>query len=133
GFRVQGAEDRTAVSLWKNLMPMPSDYNDEALFHPLTRDLMRRIEFCHGGPEYDRKYPDGIPTTIEIEHRTLGHLSSGLVMYPEGHARNTSGNLDDLLQHKFQTLASLAVDDPEQLYRRFSDLGDKTPGEIREL
>ena len=54
-------------------------------------------------------------------------------MYPEGHARNTSGNLADLLRHKFRTLASLAVDDPEQLYRRFSRLGEKTPEEIRDL
>ena len=54
---------------------------------------MERIEFRHGGREYDDKYPDGIPTTLEIEHAELGRLSSGLVMYPEGHARNTSGNL----------------------------------------
>ena len=29
---------------------------------------MARIEFRHGGREYDEKYPDGIPTTVEIEH-----------------------------------------------------------------
>ncbi len=71
-----------------------------------SRDgLMERIEFRHGGREYDAKYPDGIPTTLEIEHADLGRLSSGLVMYPEGHARNTSGNLDGLLEHKFRALA----------------------------
>ena len=26
-------------------------------------------------------------------------------MYPEGHARNTSGNLTELLEHKFRALA----------------------------
>ena len=42
-------------------MLVPDDYNDAALFHPLTRNLMQRIDFRHGGPEYDAKYPDGIP------------------------------------------------------------------------
>jgi 2-methylcitrate dehydratase len=74
---------------WRRLMLAPQDYaeNENALFHPLTRSLMQRIDFRHGGPEYDRKYPDGIPTSVEISHQKLGPLSSGLVMYPQGHAR----------------------------------------------
>ena len=71
-------------------MLVPDDYNDAALFDPLTRELMQRIDFRHGGPEYDAKYPDGIPTSIEIEHRTLGTLSSGLIMYPAGHRANAA-------------------------------------------
>ncbi len=78
-------------------MLVPGDYDDDALHDPLTRRLMERIEFRHGGREYDEKYPDGIPTTLEIDHQQLGHLSSGLVMYPEGHARNPSGELGPLL------------------------------------
>ena len=112
---------------------MPADYDDAALFNPLTRQLMERIDFRHGGPEYDQKYPDGIPTTVEIEHDDLGHLSSGLVMYPEGHARCDSGDLDELLSQKFRLLASLAVDDVDGLYRRFSDLGRKSSDEISNL
>ena len=77
------------------LMLVPADYDDAALHHPLTRELMQRIDFRHGGPEYDAKYPDGIPTTLEIDHATLGTLTSGLVMYPEGHARNTIADLPD--------------------------------------
>jgi 2-methylcitrate dehydratase len=118
---------------WRELMLMPSDYDDEALFHPLTRELMRRIDFRHGGPEYDRRYPDGIPTTVEIEHDSLGVLSSGLVMYPEGHARRTSGNLERLLSHKFQLLASQGADDVQALYRRISGLAEKSAEEIRTL
>jgi 2-methylcitrate dehydratase len=94
---------------------------------------MERIEFRHGGPEYDDKYPDGIPTTVEIEHATLGKLSSGLIMYPEGHARNRSGHLDALLWHKFRTLAALGVDDVNALYRRFTGLEGKTAQEIADL
>jgi 2-methylcitrate dehydratase len=118
---------------WRELMLLPADYDDEALFHPITRQLMERIDFRHGGPAYDQEYPNGIPTTVEIEHDALGHQSSGLVMYPEGHARCTTANLDELLNHKFRVLASLAVDDVDALYGRFSGLADKSAAEIAEL
>jgi hypothetical protein len=54
-------------------------------------------------------------------------------MYPEGHARNTSGNLPTLLAHKFRRLAELGVADVDGLYRRLTDLASKSPAEIREL
>ncbi len=118
---------------WRELMLVPADYDDAAIVHPMTRQLIDRIEFCHGGKEYDDKYPDGIPTTLEIEHATLGKLSSGLVMYPEGHARNQSGSLSDLLEHKFRLLASLGVSDVEALYRRFTNMAEKSVDEIANL
>ena len=126
------AYERKAAG-WKELMLVPADYDDQALFHPVTRAIMDKIEFEHGGPEYDRRYPDGILTTIEIEHGQLGELSSGLVMYPAGHARNTTADLDDLLAHKFELLAGLGVDDPGALYRRFTGLAERSPEQIREL
>jgi 2-methylcitrate dehydratase len=118
---------------WRELMLLPADYEDEALFHPLTRQLIQRIDFRHGGPEFDRLYPDGIPTTVEIEHADLGRLSSGLVMYPAGHARCDSVDLDGLLVHKFRSLARLGVDDVDALYRRFSSFAEKTPRDIAAL
>jgi 2-methylcitrate dehydratase len=126
-------ENGDAASLWKELMLMPADYDDAALFHPLTRELMQRIEFRHGGAEYDAKYPDGIPTTLEIDHRTLGHLSSGLVIYPEGHARSTSGNLSTLLEHKFRQLASLGTSDIAAIQERLTILAAKSAAEINLL
>jgi 2-methylcitrate dehydratase len=120
---------------WQQLMLVPDDYaeNKLALFHPLTRDLMARIDFRHGGPDYDRRYPDGIPTTVDIQHATLGPLTSGLVMYPEGHARSATGNLTALLEHKFRLLAGLGVDDTGALVSRFTDLARKSPKEIADL
>lgn len=117
---------------WSELMLMPADYDAEALVNPLTRKLMDRIKFLHGGPEYDAKYPDGIPTTLEIEHAEAGTLTSGLVMYPQGHARNTSGNLQTLLGHKFECLAELGVEDVGALRGRMM-LYDKSAEEMREL
>ncbi|MGI8980158.1 MAG: MmgE/PrpD family protein [Pirellulaceae bacterium] len=123
----------TSVVFWRDLMLVPADYEDAALFHPLTRALMDKIEFMHGGPEYDARYPDGIPTTVEIDHRGLGRLSSGLVMYPEGHARNANGNLPALLAHKFRALAGLGVGDIEGLLIRFRGLAKKSAAELRTL
>jgi hypothetical protein len=55
------------------------------------------------------------------------------VMYPEGHARNASGNLPALLAHKFQALAGLGVRDTGGLLRRFSGLVTKSAAELRAL
>jgi 2-methylcitrate dehydratase len=120
---------------WQRLMLTPEDYAEDgtAVLHPTTRRMIDRIELRYGGPEYDAKYPDGIPTTVEIDHARLGTLSSGLVMYPEGHARSTSGNLDSLLAQKFKMLAEPAVDDVLALESRFTDLANKSPVEIAEL
>jgi len=118
---------------WEELMLLPVDYDEHSLFDPVTRSLMDRIEFRHGGREYDEKYPDGIPTTLEIEHDELGLLSSGLVMYPEGHARNRSGHLEALLRRKFDRLVEPAVDNPAALWDQLSDVAEKSPAEIADL
>lgn len=118
---------------WRELMLVPSDYDEQNLFDPATRAAMDKIQFQHGGPEYDRKYPDGIPTTLEIDHDDLGQLTSGLVMYPLGHARNTSRELDEVLAHKFRLLASLGVADVAGLERRFGSLAKKSAAEIGTL
>ena len=114
-------------------MLMPEDYSDAALKHPLTRRLMDLMQLRHGGKSFDDHYPDGIPTTLAIDHATLGHLSSGLIMYPEGHARANTGKLDELLAYKFRALAGSAVSDAEALERRFTNLEEKPPDEITSL
>jgi 2-methylcitrate dehydratase len=118
---------------WRDLMLLPDDYTSAAIFDPQTRELMSKIEFRHGGPEYDAKYPDGIPTSLTIDHADLGHKGSGLVMYPPGHARNTSSDLNNLLIDKFHRLAGLGVSDTDALYERFSQLITKSADEIASL
>ncbi len=97
---------------WKQLMLMPLDYQESegAIFHPITRSLMQRIEFLHGGPDYDAKYPDGIPTSLAIRLKDGQSFDSGFIMYPVGHARNTTANLTDVLNHKFGLLANISHD-----------------------
>jgi len=97
--------------VWRQLMLMPVDYSDSALKNPQTRALIDKIAFEHGGPEYDAKYPDGIPTSIVITDKEGGTHDSGLVMYPAGHARNTTADLAGLLEKKAQLLGALALPD----------------------
>lgn len=138
---------RTAIELraaghkgpfgWKELMLSPNDFTKDAIHHPVTRSLMARMTFEHGGDEYDRKYPDGIPTSIIIEDETGDRIDSGLVMYPGGHARNHLGpdriDLKDVLDHKFKLLGSLAVHDSQAIIARLSSLEQKTPADLAEL
>ena len=121
--------------VWKALMLSPHDYREDesAIFHPLTRQLMKTIRFEHGGPEYDAKYPDGIPTSLVITTGAGKSLDSGLVMYPAGHARNTAANLKDILAHKFQLLGQLGLDQPQPIIDRFNSLPTLNVQQVREL
>lgn len=123
---------------WKSLMLSPYDYQvaDSAIFHPVTRGLMDKIEFLHGGPEYDAKYPDGIPTSIRIETMEGKTYDSGLVMYPAGHARNTSADLHGILAHKFGMLGALGLPDGVDVTAyvdRLESIGDLKPHELASL
>jgi 2-methylcitrate dehydratase len=118
---------------WRELMLLPSDYADAALFDALTRQLMSKIDLIYGGPEFDAKYPDGIPTRIEIEHTRHGTRSSDFVMYPLGHARNSDPEFDEVLSHKFHALASLAVAQPEKLKERLTDLAERSSEDMQHL
>jgi 2-methylcitrate dehydratase len=120
---------------WEKLMLAPNDYaeDESALFHPLTRRIMQQIDFRHGGPDFDRRYPDGIPTSVEISHAKLGPLTSGLVMYPQGHSRADAKELQSLLAHKSRLLVGNAVDDVNALVERFTNVANKSPAEMADL
>jgi 2-methylcitrate dehydratase len=87
----------------------PKDYSYNAIFHKETRALIDKTEFEHGGKEYDSKYPEGIPSSIIVEMKDGRKLDSKFVMFPSGHARNTSADLNGILEHKFKLLSSLAL------------------------
>lgn len=124
---------RQRTADWAELMLGPRDYSQEAIHNRLTRALMEKIEFEHGGVEYDRRYPEGIPTSVIITDDTGHAHDSGLVMFPTGHARNTAANLKKLLEHKFMLLGSLGVADPEALVKRLSPLEKKSVKDVAAL
>ncbi len=118
---------------WTSLMLLPDDYSDDALQDPMTRRLMSLIELEHGGPEFDRRYPEGIPTQVLVEQTDGQTFDSGLVMFPLGHAQSTNPALPDVLHTKFERLLSGSVKFPPSLIPRWKNLRDKTSDEIQKL
>jgi hypothetical protein len=59
------------------LILTPYDYSKDALYNPVTRALMAKIQFSHGGASYDEKYPDGIPTSVVITDKAGRAFDSG--------------------------------------------------------
>ncbi len=116
---------------WKTLMLLPDDYGREALYDKQTRAFMQRIVFEHGGDEYDCRYPDGIPTSMTITLEDGSEFDSGLVMYPSGHARNTTANLEDILLHKAEALGAIALNDAGPIIDRFRRIEDMSASDIR--
>jgi 2-methylcitrate dehydratase len=118
-------------------MLTPHHFTAAAIKDPLTRALMAKMTFAHGGEQYDSKYPDGIPTSIQMTDEQGETFDSGLVMYPGGHARNDQGpdqiDLKDVLNHKFSVLGKLASDDPAALISRLSKLEKKSSSEVASL
>jgi len=106
-----GKVPSTMDEAWKELMLSPYDYGFDALYDTQTRALMQKITFEHGGAEYDAKYPDGIPTAIDITVKGGKKISSGMVMYPSGHARNTAADLKNILAHKNEMLGDIVFAD----------------------
>ena len=107
----QGTEQESDA-LWRALMLMPADYSQEALLNPLTRQIVDAITFEHGGPEFDAKYPDGIPTSIQVTDASGEVFETGIVMYPAGHARNRTSDLLSLLKKKFELLGEIGLPSP---------------------
>ncbi len=122
---------------WKDLMLLPHDFSPAALQDPLTRSLMAKMSFEHGGVDYDRKYPDGIPTSMVITDDQGRSFDSGLVMYPGGHARNALGpdkvDLRDILNHKFDRLGALAFDTPAPIVANLLSLETRSAQQVARL
>ena len=117
---------------WLQLMLEPADYDESAILNPQTREWMNRIEFMHGGPEFDQKYPQGIPTRMKIEH-SGGSLDSGLVMFPLGHARSDPHLWRPILMEKIERFARIGVDNVSELLADLQGIGTMSASKVRSL
>lgn len=117
---------------WESLMLLPADYSDAAIRDPAIARLIDRMEIVHGGPKFDAGYPGGIPTSVTVEHTTLGVLGGDLVTFPLGHARSDAARTAAVVDLKFDRLVADAVHDPEALRRRMM-LAGKSVAEIADL
>ena len=125
------AQAGTAVS-WESVMLLPEDYSDAAICDPAITRLIERMSIEPGGPDYDALYPAGIPTSVVIDHISLGRLGGDLVTYPLGHARADAARTAEVVDLKFDRLVATAVDDPRGLRERMK-LAEKSPDDIAEL
>ena len=94
---------------------------------------MEKIHVRHGGSSYDQKYPEGIPTSIRLQHNELGTVESGLIMYPLGHARSDFLITKDILHAKINYLASQGVKEPQAMMSRCKDLQNASVEDVRTL
>lgn len=118
---------------WKSLMLLPEDYGDETLNDPWMKTSMKKVQIQHGGPEYDSKYPEGIPTSLRITHKSLGEIDQPLLMFPMGHARNKDPDFLEVLKCKYDAMVELGAQQPEQVHAATSNLVEKTPEEVQQM
>jgi 2-methylcitrate dehydratase len=131
-LKARAAHARGEPLDWESLMLLPEDYADEAIRDPAIARLIERIEIVHGGREYDQAYPEGIPTSVTIDHASLGTHGGGMVRFPLGHARSDAARTAAVVNLKFDRLVAGAVDDPAALRRRM-DLAGTSAAEIADL
>jgi 2-methylcitrate dehydratase len=132
---VEGAEffKQSNDSVWKRTMLTPYDFDTDAINNETTRSIMETILFEHGGDDYDKNYPDGIPTSVHITMKDGSSCDSGLIMYPAGHARNTTNNLEELLQSKFAMHGQMALDDPSEIIEKCKNISELSSEEIQTI
>ena len=124
---------RTQIASWKDLMLLPADYSTEQIQNRTIRSLMEKIDVRHGGPSYDQRYPEGIPTSIRLQHDELGTVDSGLIMYPLGHSKSDFLVTKDILRTKIDSLASQGSDEPQAIMSRCEDLQNASTEEVQSL
>lgn len=120
---------------YKKLMLTPEDYSKDAIHNKITRELMQKIVFHHGGEKYDSRYPEGIPSSIEVQTPDSKRYDSGFIMFPGGHARNTDTDLNDVLHHKFKTLGELALSDSElsKFINKLENIADASNEDLKSI
>jgi len=137
-LEIRAAKPSATKLDWTDVMLLPHDFGPGAIDDPLTRALMEKMSFEWGGADYDRRYPDGIPTSMVITDEQGQMCDSGLVMYPGGHARNTTADLKAILAHKLECLANLSLPMADKkaasaLINRFTGAGKKSAAEIAQI
>jgi len=121
---------------WMDLMLSPYDYGKDALYEADTRKLMGKITFSHGGPDYDAKYPEGIPTSMDITLKGGKKIPSGLVMFPSGHALNTTADLKTILAYKNRLLGDIVFssrDEVDKFVNRLIDMKSLSAEEVQSI
>ena len=119
---------------WQRLMLVPDDYAEDDS-GPLP-PAHPRADGPHRLPPRRRRSstantPTASPRSSTSTTRQLGKLTSGLVMYPEGHARSTSGNLPRCWTTSSACWPGWASTTPNRSAKRFTETGRKIAARSR--
>jgi 2-methylcitrate dehydratase len=109
-----GAQNQKTFG-WSQGMLLPEDYSETALADDAIHAIIQKIDIVHGGPEYDRLYPEGLPTCLSIVHKRLNRLDSERILFPLGHARSDQAKTKAFVNEKFERLVARAVESPQSI------------------
>lgn len=109
-----GAQNQKTFG-WSQGMLLPEDYSETALADDAINAIIQKIDIVHGGPEYDRLYPEGLPTCLSIVHKRLNRLDSERILFPLGHARSDQAKTRAFVNEKFERLVARAVESPQSI------------------
>jgi 2-methylcitrate dehydratase PrpD len=124
-------QDRKAFG-WSQGMLLPEDYSEAALTDVAVRAIMKKIHVIHGGPEYDRLYPEGLPTCVSVVHKRLKTLDSERILFPLGHANSDQEKTSAFVEQKFERLVAGAVESPQSIREHLS-LKNTSPEHVANL
>jgi len=106
-------------NLYKLLIMTPNDYTKEALNNTFTRKIMEKINFVWGGKQFDDLYPEGIPVQLDVNFTNGTNATSGIIMYPCGHSKNTECDIYSLLDHKNEMFLNYTFNNSTSLMTGF--------------
>lgn len=113
----------------------PLDFTKKALFDHETIKLMKKIDVIDGGDTYNKHYPEGLPSSLNIYMKDGKRFSSGMTKFPCGHASNKTVDDKLLLHNKFGRFGNLAMDQREliQFIVNLQNIDEMTNEELKNI
>jgi len=107
---LKGGVPRTFQDYYSRLGLVPHDFTKSALNDDVTRYLMNKIDVIDGKEPYNKHFPEGIPSNLNIYFRDGKRFSSGMTKFPGGHAQNKTVDTKIMLLNKFSFFGSLGLE-----------------------
>lgn len=107
---LKGNVNRTFQDFYSKLALGPLDFNKKALCDEVTCSLMNKVDVISGDKAYNKHYPEGLPSNLNIYFKDGSMFSSGMTKFPCGHAQNQTVDTDIMLLNKFSVFGGLGMD-----------------------
>lgn len=107
---LRGNVNRTFQDFYSKLVLGPLDFTKKALVDETTCNIMNKIDVIDGGASYNKHYPEGLPSNLNIYFKDGTRFSSGMTKFPCGHSQNKTVDTKLMLLNKFSIFGSLGMD-----------------------